>query len=854
MASEIDEKVAALTANGIDVGRPLGNETDAGFGGSFRDFEHARIYWHPVMGQDANEVHGGILSRYLADGGHSHDGGGERRYGFPMSDERVTQDGLHPVSYFEFGAIVWRNLAGPIWGPFYQYWRTHGSELGDLGYPLSEIETVPGGRAQIYERGFLMDAGLPPLKSARYIGPMLGQPALIAASAGQHQIPLYATNVDDIQGSSTPAAAMDGRLFLREVRASGQPRAEVPLSIVSTRNASGLILHGRADRGLTEGMLYDLCFRRADSASATLATHAVYAKTDWTHFGMAHVTDMHVARRNDHIPRSFPTRIADYNNFNDVFRDFIRTANRLHDAGTLDAVWATGDLVDYIYEDGDNENGPGNFRLLEELLLGLSGYPERVEPVEELRVPIFTGLGNHDYRLHPYALAFALDLSLLGYHDVLQFGSFNISRADADTAWGVDLPHPQGLGTTRSWQILSASDAAPSAEVSQGMKDRTNYYFRTINRDNNYVVRAGIHRLVMLDSRWDAGITTGFWEAVWVKALGQGSKAQRSFLGNGPASTGPTPADVELLRTAVAEATAQSIVLLGIHAPLVDIENHEYAHYFRETEHRNTPADEIRAFGYEYMPVPSAATAPFLTGELDAIISSWLTIGQDFFKEGSREPLLDTNVSLDQGDTLLDICLGSAGRPVDIVLEGHVHRNAEIGVGNNPAGGHRYFHDYYTENPAEYYASQQRAGYIYQRDEVRVRVGRVTAVQGPYPVQQPGFETFREVAVPPYADTLDSVEARGEDLQDWWHDHRPLLIQTGALGPLEATQKSEAGMKPHVSFQGFRVLHIADNTVRKIRYVRTPEFRDPTQPLSWEPPAIWDPRDVRPRPPRPHIP
>ena len=49
----------------------------------------------------------------------------------------------------------------------------------------------------------------------------------------------------------------------------------------------------------------------------------------------------------------------------------------------------------------------------------------------------------------------------------------------------------------------------------------------------------------------------------------------------------------------------------------------------------------------------------------------------------------------------------------------------------------------------------------------------------------------------PYADPLD----RAADKRDWWSRHRPLLLQTGALGPMENNQ---------VSFSGFRLISVHD--------------------------------------------
>jgi hypothetical protein len=82
-----------------------------------------------------------------------------------------------------------------------------------------------------------------------------------------------------------------------------------------------------------------------------------------------HVTDMHIARRNDRIPeilaevRSCKEMIelgSRYVNFNDNLRTVVAYANRLVRQGTPVVVVATGDLVDF-YVDGEGEGEPFQF-------------------------------------------------------------------------------------------------------------------------------------------------------------------------------------------------------------------------------------------------------------------------------------------------------------------------------------------------------------------------------------------------------------------------------------------------------------------------------------------------------------
>lgn len=88
------------------------------------------------------------------------------------------------------------------------------------------------------------------------------------------------------------------------------------------------------------------------------------------------------------------------------------------------------------------------------------------------------------------------------------------------------------------------------------------------------------------------------------------------------------------------------------------------------------------------------------------------------------------------------------------------------------------------------------------------------------------------MAVPPYADPLD----RAPDPRDWWHRHRPLVMETGGVGPREgrANSRHEPGKhKPDPSFQGFRVLTV-EGAIVAMHYVRLEELRAANLSLPWE--------------------
>ena len=169
-----------------------------------------------------------------------------------------------------------------------------------------------------------------------------------------------------------------------------------------------------------DGTLCNIGFVLGRNKTFVLAPHAAYVKEAWTDFGFLHITDVHVSRRIDHFARMLrqagqQAGADQLNNWNDAFRDLIRYANHLHDLKLLDVIVATGDLVDYEYEWAPHSFEPedrsalyswdakggdtSNWDFFRQIVLGDIAYPDQAPSLhEELRVPIFTTLGNHDYR------------------------------------------------------------------------------------------------------------------------------------------------------------------------------------------------------------------------------------------------------------------------------------------------------------------------------------------------------------------------------------------------------------------------------------------------------------------------
>ncbi|MCC6649980.1 MAG: metallophosphoesterase [Candidatus Eisenbacteria bacterium] len=809
--SIIDEKAERLRAAGLDLGRALAPEGDAGFGGYVREYEFGRIYWHPVMGPEPHEIHGGILTAYLANGGAgTHPTTGERRFGFPLTDEEDSADGLHRVSRFEFGTLFWRDGAGALYGAIHERWKRGGGELGALGYPATERFESAAGQVQVFERGICGDAAdVNSVAAFEWIGPQLANPH-IHSGASALELALFRPASPSAPGSASAfVASLRTRFLLRPVNAQRDSSRDVRLTL-SVGPSETLL--ATAASPIAERTLYDICVEGPGGIVSVVAPHALYAKQEWRSFGIAHVTDTHVSRRIDDIParlRAARRDSSQFNNFNDNFRDFVRYANRMHFAGRLDLVLVTGDVVDYLYEENDQRAGRGNFGLFEDLLLGRSPYRERNEPVEELRVPIVTSLGNHDYRARDYPLSADVRVGPISMARLDNTSGFNLDTADAIALdpRRVRYPDPaSGLPTSGETVPAIDSDTALGfVKIDDAMAHRNGYYFRRLNRGQHTLLRLGIHRVVLVDTRWDDGILATLESAVLARVFSVGSEAQMAFLGGSPTSVGVDRDGVALVERAIAEANALSIVIVGLHAPLFDIRHFRYFHYLRETEHPRISRNTLGAFaGLMYSADESNRVVP----------DEWDHLGTPYFaksKGRAGAEFLNRNVADQGGQEIMDLCVGKgAARKVDLVLYGHGHQRVEFGLGYDAEKDERlYFMDHYLGNPARYYRSRA-AGAAYD-----VHLGPANT-----PIPEPAMAG--SVTVPPYAEPLDAAT----DHADWWHDHRPVLCQTAGLGPIEHRQ---TGANPEPTFQGIRIFEVRDDVIRRAIYVHRRQLLDPGQ-------------------------
>jgi glucose/arabinose dehydrogenase len=148
--SPIDRRYAAEAPLRTLLGEPTSAEAgDASL--RLRTYAGGRLYWTPAS--EVHEVHGGILTVYLARGGHL-------ALGEPITDETVTgPDGRGRYSDFRLrGTSIYYSPstgAHVIWGGIRTHWRALGAERSAYGYPRSsELGTADGrGRYTVFQQG-----------------------------------------------------------------------------------------------------------------------------------------------------------------------------------------------------------------------------------------------------------------------------------------------------------------------------------------------------------------------------------------------------------------------------------------------------------------------------------------------------------------------------------------------------------------------------------------------------------------------------------------------------------------------------------------------------------------------------
>ena len=587
----------------------------------------------------------------------------------------------------------------------------------NLGQALTNDFQAGAGTARIHEGGLVASAPGVTL-TAWFNLPPIARPTILSGEPASR--PAFSIDVDAEGDGWTVAelpgivdAALAGRVGLTPLGGGDTATLSVGAAQGGIGESTRLPVFASA---LAERVLHDVTVRTDSGATVPVAPHAVYYRRAWSDFGLAHITDMHVARRIDLFRGLLrearrPLAAAAMVNWNDRFRGFVKYANYLHGLGALDVIVATGDLFDYIHEEDDDPDGGGNALFLRELLLGQAPGPEFPD-VEPLRVPVFMVPGNHDYRRHPYRLIFDLHVGVAGVGKdmarVKNFSGLGLRQGDAtalanrlDPGWLAELTGDPALSDGRV-PNLSSSAAARMVATDPGIAA----YHRHLNDTGTYVAELGDHRILMVDSGPDVGVVDSILEAI-EEYVGLAGEDEATFLGGSPNCKGPSAADVDVLATLLENAAEGALVMVATHAPYVNLWQTEYPYFLRETQRRHH-GDLVEGHLDELGPGPAGM------GDPKALHPSWFGPGGshevDFVKRGDTDDLLDFGVSRGETGRLLRVITGiEASRPADLVLAGHTHRDNEVVIRRTPDGASAFFFDFYTDNPGLDYptASEQ---------------------------------------------------------------------------------------------------------------------------------------------------
>jgi hypothetical protein len=235
-------------------------------------------------------------------------------------------------------------------------------------------------------------------------------------------------------------------------------------------------------------------------------------------------------------------------------------------------------------------------------------------------------------------------------------------------------------------------------------------------------------------------------------------------------------------------------------------------------------------------------------------------VGTPYFKFGGVDFTLANGVSKGLNQKFLETCAGvGVSRKVDLVLSGHGHYNFEFRVDFESSTGLLFFHDYYTENPLRYYAMKLLSESDFNSF---IEESKLESFDGPpyfgdaykkyldkmeffFIVPKGGLSKprFAQTAIP-RADGGDPITAecievpaysyplnKTNDKVSWWTNHRPLFVETEALGPIST--KNSFAMNPDTRlsdygfFQGCRKITIKNNVISSIEVVHMSEMRGP---------------------------
>ncbi|MBN1134219.1 MAG: AbfB domain-containing protein [Methanosarcinaceae archaeon] len=490
--------------------------------------------------------------------------------------------------------------------------------------------------------------------------------------------------------------------------------------------------------------------------------HAIYVhetlkKSD--KFTILHITDTHIAKRNDLIPdilcevrnREECQKLKErYINPNDNLRAFISVVNkRLEKENVI--VILTGDIVDFYFDgywDGHFVCGQGghapdmrrqaagaswksNVEKFHEIITG------RDNKGEALKCPIFTILGNHDYRANEVLLNWNAKLSLLGIklykrHDYSSFGLLDNEGIEYDF-WAFPrfagkyhnlpyIPHQDIQGNTTSIAPRKTFKEFQTTKWKASLNQDWAYwlikpkswilsqYLCTVNYDIDFSFQLGNSSFLCLNTAYDRYPKQ---EELAMEGmnLAQYPRWITDFVNGGPHSRGITNEHLKLLKNAL-EIQKEKLIFIFTHAPLISLPkekgiSRDYLYYESNHENSSRPPNRLSNFLAYILPAPlfpENRAEPELDRKYKTI--QWLNhqgfplTKTKYFKHGNRYPYLTFNCSDGMVNELLKSITHlknqQTNNPV-LVLSGHTHQAHEFRIEKDQRSKLYYFTDEYSK-------------------------------------------------------------------------------------------------------------------------------------------------------------
>jgi hypothetical protein len=369
--------------------------------------------------------------------------------------------------------------------------------------------------------------------------------------------------------------------------------------------------------------LFDIYYYEKHTRSKKTNYHAIYVDERLPvsdRFTLIHITDLHVAGRNDRMPEILSEvrdeveqrkLLAKYNNFNNNLRAVIKYANQKLDKNELVVLVATGDLVDYYHDGfftwkkGKAKKSTSNFKKLVDIVTN------RDRKGEPLKGPIFTVLGNHDYLLYEPPLCIDIELlKMIKVSEKDSYGAFNLTHKEGREYdyWLRGCPGfppfvkgvPNELRSTTpkiqrrryikthgGWDFDLDGDESYSLGVPR--YEHLECYLEMINYDTDFKFEIGPHHLVCLnsgedvypDSKWD-----------FAKPDNRMSRSTRDYKNGGPHNRGITNEHLRMVEDVLQTCPPNGLVFCFSHPPALSFYKNRTAgmDVLFENKHKSAPA------------------------------------------------------------------------------------------------------------------------------------------------------------------------------------------------------------------------------------------------------------------------